>query len=346
MSVEAMSDKCRFLSLMAMITVVFIHSNTIGTFPEASSWNMFMQNLLTRQMSSWAVPFFFCLSGYWFARGGGGGYRALLGKKLKGLLVPYFCWAAIGAVVSLPAFVVNNHMNQVPLLSRTFLSSGDALTILNRLVGLTSLGPSGNMALWYVRSLLVMFLFAPLWWVLLRKKRAVLAVAALGFVLFCGDFMIPYLSVRCGSFGWFLLGSCTVGLAERKRMVPYWLSICFGLAYVGLAAFGSLGYSISGNLVPIFGILFFWTSYDYFNSSIIARHSPLLNVPTFWVYCLHGPLMGYFLAGIPFVCGKSDVSTFLTMLVSPPLAIGVCLSAAMLCRHWLPRVYALLTGGR
>lgn len=276
----------------------------------------------------------------------GGGYRALLRKKVKGLFVPYFCWAVIGAVVSLPVFVVNNHMNQVPLLSRTFLASGDALTILNRLVGLTSLGPSGNMALWYVRSLIVIFLFAPLWWLLLRKARAVLAFAALGFVLFCGESMIPFLSVRCGSFGWFLLGSCVVGLAERERAIPCWLSVCAGLVYVGLAVLGSLGYSISGNLVPIFGILFFWTSYDYFLSPLIVRHPSFLRVPTFWVYCLHGPLMGYFLAGIPFVCGKSDVSTFLTMLISPPLAICACLSAAKLCKRWLPRLYALLNGGR
>ena len=46
------------------------------------------------------------------------------------------------------------------------------------------------------------------------------------------------------------------------------------------------------------------------------------------------------------VFGKSDVSTFLIMLLMPWANLAFCLVAAHAARRFAPHVYALLTGGR
>ena len=61
---ESLSHKIKVLSFWAMVTVLLVHSNTLGTFSEAASWNVFLQRLLTRRLSSWAVPFFFIVDAY------------------------------------------------------------------------------------------------------------------------------------------------------------------------------------------------------------------------------------------------------------------------------------------
>lgn len=93
---EYMSHKSRIVSFWAMVAVTLIHSNTIGTFPEASGWNVFAQTLFTRALTSWAVPAFFLTSGYWHATKSSTrascvrGAAALLKKKCKSLVLPYF----------------------------------------------------------------------------------------------------------------------------------------------------------------------------------------------------------------------------------------------------------------
>ena len=66
MTQEKISRKITVLSFLAMVSVVYIHHNAIGTF-EPAQWNAIIQGLLTRGISDWAVPFFFVVSGFWFA---------------------------------------------------------------------------------------------------------------------------------------------------------------------------------------------------------------------------------------------------------------------------------------
>lgn len=64
----ALSKKVSFLSFVAMVAVVVIHCNTIGTLPEPSRWNLFFQTVFSRMGTAWAVPFFFAVSGFWANR--------------------------------------------------------------------------------------------------------------------------------------------------------------------------------------------------------------------------------------------------------------------------------------
>lgn len=69
-SKEQFSQKATWLSVMAMASVVILHSTACLTVEKPAAWNVFVQYLVTRSFTYWAVPFFFAMSGFWFARGG------------------------------------------------------------------------------------------------------------------------------------------------------------------------------------------------------------------------------------------------------------------------------------
>lgn len=67
----------RITSFFAAILVVAIHANSLHWAESPSSWNITIHKCLCQGLNVWAVPFFFALSGFWFALGdyanGGGG---------------------------------------------------------------------------------------------------------------------------------------------------------------------------------------------------------------------------------------------------------------------------------
>ena len=273
--------------------------------------------------------------------GGGGGYLGFVRKKARTLLVPYLLWAVIGAFLVMPVIVFNNHVNHLPLLDRTFLGAGGLWRDFDALVGVTRNGPIGDLALWYVRVLLVFFLSAPLWKALVRCGKGVLLALGLALTLVAPEAWIPGLAIKYSSFGWLLLGMGAADWIADDRRLPRGAAILCGVAWVGLALAKAFGVSHGlERLIPFAGLLFLWSIADW------DRLWRDWMRPTFWVYCLHGALAGYTLAGPLFVFGKGDVATFLIMLVMPWANIAVCLLLARLVRCRAPRLYAALTGGR
>lgn len=341
---ESLSRKIKVLSFWAMISVLFIHSNTLGTFPEVASWNVFLQRLLTRSLSSWAVPFFFIVSGFWFANGNYDGWYSFLQKKVKTLLIPYICWAILGTIIVCPLIIFNNYVNGEPLLSRTFLGFPGIWQKINRLLGITIAGPCGNLALWYVRTLFIFFVFAPIWkWIYKRTPQVVL-YGALSMVLFFSEYEIPFISVKAGSLSWLLIG---MGLVNTKWILNKFnkrVAVLFGSLWVIVSTLIALDlWHIPLNINPILGCLCVWMVYDTIPSHSLPHW--ILNA-NFWVYCLHGCLMGYFLAGIPYVLGRTNVVTFSVMLLTPIMVFIICILLNKACSVLFPSVHKLLCGGR
>lgn len=345
---ERLSKKISVLSFLAMIGVVMIHSNTLGTMLNAAGWNIVIQKILTRTFTAWAVPFFFVVSGFWFARGRyiqeNGEYRKLILKKMKTLLVPYLIWAVVGSAIVIPLFVFNNHVNHMPLFDRTFLGAPGVWPKIDKLFGVTANGPIGNLALWYVRTLLILFMAAPFWKFLYRSLGKMLAVFAIALSLLVPEVWVPYVSIKLGSIGWFLFGIGVSQWFAEERKMPLPVVWAVGLGWTALSVASAVGYAVVPSMIPLCGIVFMWGAYDLVVKGDIEM--PRYMKKSFWVYCLHGSMIGYLLAGIPYVVGKTDASTLVTTIVSPVIAIVVCLVAARLCERVSSKVFALLSGGR
>lgn len=95
---EQFSKKIAVLSFLAMISVVYIHHKAVGNAPHVAAWNAVAQRFCTRALTDWAVPFFFVVSGFWFARSayvvaatpGGGGILTSCAKRRGRSSCPIF----------------------------------------------------------------------------------------------------------------------------------------------------------------------------------------------------------------------------------------------------------------
>lgn len=359
-----LSRKITVLSIIAMIAVIFIHSTAYFTMANPAKWNVFAETIVTRSFSRWAVPFFFAVSGFWFGRGkfiqGGEGYGALLLKKGRTLLVPYLCWCVIGFLVALPLILGNNFLGHKGLWERTIIAIPGVWPKIDAFFGITYVGPKSNMPLWYVRSLLVLFLFAPTWRLIVRRsfgKWFLLAFAL--FNLFMYPIGTPYVSVPSSGLSWFAIGLVLAQFPIENWRVPNWLWIGSLLPYavasivVAMLVAGCieapnkeflLGMLESG-LIPLFGILIFWGLYD---------HTPLLqniSLPwcvrqTFFIYCLHEIVCSYLMAAAKLVIGKTDLVTFACTLTVPWIAFAVCAGVASCTRRTNSKFYCVICGGR
>ena len=360
---DGTSRKVTVLSFVAMVCVVMIHSHAIGTFEHPAAWCVFMQTLLMRTATNWAVPFFFAVSGFFFAARNlqkspccvWGGYGQLLGKKFRTLFVPYVLWALIGTVISMTLVILNNHMMHHSIFERTFMAAEGLWGKFDLLFGITRNGPSGNLALWYVRSLLLLFVLSPGFVLAAKIHRTLLFVIGLVLALAVPEVSIKFLSLKLGSVGWFCVGVGASQLALENRRMPNALFAFAGIGWGGLVVLGAMEKAsciwkvgVSEHLAPLAalsGVLFWWGLYDRLSQCWTAKLPEFFKL-TFWVYCLHGVVTAWILAATSYLAGKSEWVAMLASFLSVCGSIVFCLVAGMLLMRRLPKFYALLSGGR
>ena len=349
------------MSFAAMVTVILIHSKTNGA--SAAAWDVFIQTLLNRGLSDWAVPFFFVASGYWFGVSTArlrfqefilNGYVKLLQRKYKTLFLPYIAWCLIGAMLQLPLVCFNNHVKHTPLFSRIVFAADGFWDFINNLFGITHIGPVGNMPLWFMRVLLFFFLFSPAW-ILLRQWMPKKMVLGIGVLMVLFQLNVPSISLSLGSIGWMLIG---LGLAEFNLSCnarrPILTCILFGVVYVACAIFESLSMAgwvdlghariVFKRLIPFAGIPFWWMLYDLILRC--CRRIPALKIDTFWIYCIHQCFTAYTIAAGFYVLGKSDSVCICLMFVALVVGLTMSLWTSVLVKRILPSAHSFLVGGR
>ncbi len=351
---QEVSRRMAVLSVLAMVAVVMIHSNTIGTLPEPTAWNAFFQQAFSRIGTAWAVPFFFLQAGYWAAKGNYGGFLSLLRKKTRGLLLPYVLWAIIGTIMALPLICFNNWVTARPILDRTVFEAQSIWAFLDGLLGVTRNGPQGNLALWFVRTLMVLFLLFPLWRCLAKLSKWNLLVLGAFCILAMPSFAVPYLSIRGDSIGFFLFGLGVAGLDWGRVRLPWWIFMIVSIFWGGLILFGTLSaldwrvlpfpmvYLV--RVLPLVGILFWVGFYDCCKGA--AWRFPRGMTKTFWIYCMHGSLVGYFTVGGYYLIGKTNTISIVLAILAPVPTIMVCALCYSICERIFPKTTRLLTGGR
>lgn len=184
-----------------------------------------------------------------------------------------------------------------------------------------------------------------------------MALLVIGFVL-CLVFpevSICGLSLKLGSVGWFCVGMGIAQLGIEKYKMHNWCFYAVGVGWVSIAILGALESSyflemdiVTKHLLPVcslWGILFWWGFYD--RVQILKKEKlPECFRMTFWVYCLHGVITGWFLASILFLLGKSEWVAMLASGVSICGSIVVSLVAGFLIKRQFPTIYGILSGGR
>ena len=355
---EGLSCKLKALSFVAMMNVVMIHSVAIGKIENPAPWYIFLNTFCFKAMTSWAVPFFFMVSGYFFSKStyfkqGGGRYKQLVAKKAQTLLVPYLCWVIIGAIISVPLILLNNYLMHRNLMERMFFADGFGWGSVDRFFGITGFGPLPNFALWYIRTLLVLFVASPFFRLMGRLGGVFCIALGVVCVMFSPTLEIPYISVNLGSVGWFTLG---IGVAlrsvERHKfhfyvvLLAMALFCCAGIIYATSVAFPNLMHPtfcmVAKRVEPLLGVLSWYGIMSCFNCGALPECMDM----TFWVYCFHHAVTGWFLSGSLFMLGKTDSSAVITSLITVTGTLVVTMASGYSVKKMLPRLYYVLVGGR
>lgn len=163
-----------------------------------------------------------------------------LRDKARTLLLPYVLWSILAAFVTLPLVMIANHIGHRELLENSvFGLLCTPVKFVDRLFGVTKMGPMHHGALWYVRHLIILFCFAPILKLLARRSLAWVAFLIWITLAFLPEVpVVPILSLRVNSLSYFLLGITIaiylprdlICLSNRNSIViPSWVKATFWL---------------------------------------------------------------------------------------------------------------------
>lgn len=358
------SEKIRYLSVFAMVSVLLIHANNIALVKNPKLWFVVFSDWFFTGIQMWAVPFFFMVSGFLFDKEFEVKKVSFLmivkfwKKKIKSLLIPYLCWAIIGAVLTLPLFMSNNWIRQENLFYRTIFASENIWSFFNHLFGICCGAPYGNGPLWYVRLLLLLLLFAPLIVVVRKTSKLLVFITAILLILFfspvniasCSESFFNAFSIKIGGIGWFLLGmsinafkleKCVLSKTILYSCIITWIIIVGGYFYCDFWLF-----TILYRIAPLPLIIFLWFFIDVNNVNITNKKILIVSPFNFFIYCMHMPIIATVSALQRFLFGCTIYTALIISVTSFLIVLFICTKLGEKIKMLYPRFFCVLNGGR
>ena len=341
---QRISVKCRNMSVAAIVCVVAIHSHALVTQTASPHWMWVLCDIVFGKLTCWAVPFFFAVSGYWFGvkecvSEGSFEVACFYRKKFKTLCVPYAFFVLFGLVASIPLAYMAGTKNGDGTLAHIDLSWD--------ILGVTKLLPTGNGPMWYLRTLIFLFILAPVWrFVALRFKWLLLPMAGMALIsppiVISG--VVPF---RVGQSSFFFLGlflsQCKSVTIRRSLWAVGGLAlVACGLIWSDLLL-GKYGLAVSG-VLPYIMLGFVWALYDVVAPPSFAKVSRLSSY-VFWIFGVHIIFLNWMLPPL-----RSFVrSQIMLLIMTPAAALGAVLLSvafAMLTEKTSKTLYNTIVGGR
>ncbi|RKE45338.1 acyltransferase family protein [Sphingobacterium detergens] len=367
MSAEELQSKViDFLRFPLIVGVVFIHTDFSDIVMTGVKQISFVNYpvfsriffLFSRVIFEACVPLFFFISGFLFFYKTVGFSREIYLQKLKNrirsLLVPYIFWNLL-----IILFL---------MLAQTFLS-GSLVSGRNKLITDYSLldwlwsfwdtsqvNPHMkktlpiNSPFWFIRDLMVVIVFSPIVYILIKKLKAY-AVIILGLLwIFNPFFYLPGLSIV--SFFFFTAGAyfsihkmnfVEVLKPMLRALAPLYILIVVMALYFAGAGWWSYLYCAG----VVVGLPLTITVSAYFIESGKWHLNPFLTNGSFFIYAYHRlPLVFVIKILFKWLHPRSDGALLLLYLACPAIVILLGLLIYSLLRQRLPRFTAIISGGR
>lgn len=348
-----------FLRFPLIVAVVFIHTNLAGVMiggtllVEEGQFLVYdvFRHIVTGELARIAVPLFFFISGFLFfyrSEFSLAVYGMKLKKRIRTLLIPYLFW---NMVVLLLFF-----------LTQTFLSSMTS--------GITKLISDYNLSdwlnvfwnhrkgypmcyqFWFIRDLMVVILFSPAVYYLIRYGKAFSLVVLSTLWIFDIWFEVPGISISAFfffSFGaWFSINRRDFTIDFRPLLLPaIVLYVIFLLGNTLLWYNEISGFKFLHNIGIILGMV----AVVALVASGIARKklgvSPFLAGSSFFVYAYHGmPITLVVKYWVKSLQPASEVTMLAGYLLIPIFIVCVGVGVYAVMRKYLPSFTGLITGGR
>lgn len=244
------SQKMSFISLLAMVGVVWWHCNC----------GSHIEQLFIPAVCVWSVPWFFFASGVFFRLSiERKGILPFLEGKIKSLFVPYLIWCVLGIFICFDA-----------------VGSGSVLDLYA--ISLSRASPKWNHALWYLRCLMFFSLFGAILYggvrYLQRLKWLVFSLVFMAGILAINRFVAHIYGP--GSSPWYFVAGillagrifCQADICSSRR--TWALGLCCLLAAVVCRCiwfwegfrFSVSGGTIIANVSTMFFICALWMILD------------------------------------------------------------------------------------
>jgi len=330
---------------------VVLHAYNLPFPPQQTGFATFVEVFFSQGITRVGVPMFFALSGFLFFNSESSTFSAFISiwtNKLKrrffSLLIPYVFWSVFWLLVY---WGFQQWSGLQPYFGKPLISDYNFKMILDRIF----INPFPSQ-LWFVRNLMVMMVFAPLFY-LLNDKFSVLAAGFVIFLFFWRDWII-------GGFGtsifWFSLGAFLalnprwhVYLGQLKRywwlFSGGWIALCAGRYFILFQdTFSDYLQSLWYNTSIICGLVGIWFGYDVVYKECWSTEILTFTKVTFFVYVTHYNII-FFITKIlnRTVLGRTPLIIYFTSII---MTIFICIISGMLFKRIMPRCYSFACGGR
>ena len=358
---EILSQTIAFLRFPLIVGVVLIHSKVndvvikgVQLIPPDGHWFYdTISYLFSDIFARIAVPLFFFISGFLFFYKTPAFTKEVYGRKLKKrvhtLLIPYIFWNfAVALLILLSAVFFSGLKSEAGMAVCDYTFQDWLLKFWydeNSVFQLPINGP-----LWFLRDLMVVMLFSPLvYWVVKKLKQYVLIVLGIFWV---ADFWftLPGFSITALFFFSFGAYFSIHGINFAVKGQSYWrqagvLYLLLSLVVLALREYEWCTYLENINI--LIGMFFAVSLTAHFIGKGTWRANKFLSESSFFIYAYHGLFLGWTVKVLCIVLHpQGDAMLLLVYFLSPAIIILAGLGAYYVLKKYLPLTTAFITGGR
>lgn len=347
---------------LACLCVVYIHSTNIFTYVGESKFaglHLILSPLLV--LANCGVPIFFIVSGYLSQNTlEKYGYKSMMLKKVRTLLIPYIIWNIFYMVIEYAGNLV---------LPGAFadLTKESVIGLLVTLFGIPFIKPPMYDPLWFIRSLFLIFLISPIINYIVRKVHWMISIVISILLMF---FNIP-IFYNNGFFvnrsvPFFIIGLLVAMNREKihifivkihKSVAGVIIVLTLMLTYLDGYIYNLMKQSTNNDLAFVYHILNMITIcsmlcaiYILINlkkeDSKIIRLLIYVSEYSFMIYVLHGKIVTILQILSVKLITQNMFLMFFEILIFPVIAVSINIAIAYVCKRYLPKTYSIITGGR
>ena len=360
-SVASTSTRIDFLRILLILALVFLHyGSVVGSDISPFMGYVGQENPIAAIVISYvlffafaAVPLLSAISGFLFFRSAHSEVRPdfsrLWRKRLKSVVLPFVLWSG-GYVAA--AYLA--HLIRPSLFAALFSSEAGAtaLTLLDAAFALTD--TPFAIQFWFLRDLIVTMALAPLIW---------LAVTRIP-LLWTGFLTLSWLTeqtfglfIRLDIFMFFNIGAMiAIYRLDLTRLDRWALPLFAGfllvvalrtVAPVLIGAESERTLELMSSLLRLVGVMALWSLAGRLALTGLGEMLRRYSGMAFFIFCAHYPLIMYVKKMLASVAPPSgEAGLLLNYVASIGLTLALIGLAAILLNRLIPRVYAILNGGR
>lgn len=362
---DLQSKTISFLRFPLIVAVVFIHSTffdiQIGgnQIVDTTQYSIFynISNLFSHIIAGIAVPLFFMISGFLFfyttKEFSLNTYFNKLKKRSKSILIPYVFW---NLIVLLLFFLVQTIFSGLLSGNSKLIKDYSFTDYLwafwdTSQINIDTIGKFPiNTPLWYIRDLIVVMLFSPIIYFLIKRLKEFVVFALGVFWILDYWFKVPGFSIMAFFFFTFgaYFGINKLNFVERiKPFKDSSLIIYILLVLLELIFKDKNWITYIHNLGIIVGIVLLVNITSHFISNGKWKVNYNLTNSSFFIFAYHAmPLLFLIKITFKFLQPSSNIMLLILYFILPTIIILFGLLLYNILKKFLPKFTSFITGSR